>query len=336
MKKQPYILFDQYIRKYETAAIVAEAGVGKTWLSVKLAESSHVDRALYITPDDISGQQKSRYQESPAYEKMQVFSGPDLDDLLEKFQNAVKQNCEGTAIVSGILGSIFVSSRYIESRRRQLLRDFGLKNAKKIDSLLLLEIIISSPEFAQYDLVVIDSLQALLGDISKISFEVLKNIISPLQGRNRTLVILHHTNKKGDFAGKNVFRDIVDTLLVLRQGKGSIRYLSEDKARNKVERENSTLEMISREDGTVDFVLRDGETNMTEKDSDNGTMRDRILEELEEKGKISFKDLCQTLSKYGFDNPSSIKNILKQVEDAGLVRKGDGKHWDTIEFVGSV
>jgi RecA-family ATPase len=60
---QPLFL-DNFFNKGETIVLAAKSGVGKSWLSIELAKSPKIKRALFINIEDYNEKQVPRYIKS--------------------------------------------------------------------------------------------------------------------------------------------------------------------------------------------------------------------------------------------------------------------------------
>jgi hypothetical protein len=230
----------------------------------------------------------------------------------------------------------FNNNDFKEIKKR--IKEKGWMEKSENKRLLALNEIIDDYITRGVDFICMDTIAALLPSYYKHMDYIDMKIMTSSARQNRiSFVLLHHDNGKGEPAGSSDITRNIDAVYKLSKKSNDILLLKIEKTRHSRENTFEIKRAIKDDNVKHEIISVDSSDEFVpEKDSDKGTIRNRILDVLKEEGRINFEYLCQTLSKDGFANSSSIKNILKQMEDAGLVRKGDGKHWDTIEFVGSV
>jgi predicted ATP-dependent serine protease len=207
---------------------------------------------------------------------------------------------------------------------------FGIDNSKLVDNLLLYELTMNSEIAKNYDTIIVDSLKRLLSSSSKVVDEYLERIVKPFCGTGKTLILLHHVNKKGEIAGSTTLVELMDTVLLMK-GKitSNLREIEVRKDRYGQGIKSCTVEMIKVSDHKARFEVR--EDVRSYHDAEKSGLKTAILSALEGNATLSFEDLHSCLKEKGFINSASIKNALKNLEDEGYLSKDDGKTWEIIQ-----
>ena len=142
----------------------------------------------------------------------------------------------------------------------------------------------------------------------------------------KTLIILHHTNKKKEIAGNSALSQTVDLVLRMDKYSDTLIKIKTDKPRYLQGCKNCLVEMISEGKHSVRFEYR-GE-NVPESKSDLSPLENEILMAIGDKEKLSSEMLFSCLSSHP---KNSILNSLKRLEEKGIVSKLDGITWKTIK-----
>ena len=325
IENEPYLLKKNFIHRREMACIASDAGVGKTLLANYIAKENPQLKTLFFSLDDQSNDQLYRLLSIP---KEYIITHKFFHQSLEKLISSAKNECQKMAVISNIIDrgmkNIIISPAIIEEKRNRLEKDLGINDRRKVDEILLFELIAESEEFSNVDIVILDSLNALLGYESKIQRRCMERIIKIFKERGQTFIILHHTNKKNEIAGSSSLGQVLDTVLLLEKYSDNIRRIELKKGRFKQGANECYLKMISCKNGSVDFELTEKPANEVDNRS---PMEIKILKALENTSCISFEELigiCQSTQ-------NGIKNTLKKLEDAGFLTKADGKTWRVIK-----
>lgn len=69
------------------------------------------------------------------------------------------------------------------------------------------------------------------GDTCLIIRSYLERITHVCRENGKTLIILHDINKKGEIAGSNAFKAVLDTVLLLKKQKSGLIQITVEKAR---------------------------------------------------------------------------------------------------------
>jgi predicted ATP-dependent serine protease len=273
-------------------------------------------KCSYFSLDDISENQFRRVDSIPnvKYINYQMF-----DERFTKLQTTTNEKCQNRAIFEKTLKS----NAQIENRSKKYSKELGIDDNTKIDGLLLFQIFIESQFCSGTDLIILDSLNSLLGSESRINRAAMKKIIGFCKKTNKTLIILHHTNKKGEVPGNSALSQVVDTVLQLDKLQGNYRKVTVKKTRYTQAEEECVVRMVSEGSQCIRFEVCEEPKNEQRQGS---PLENAILKALGNKNIITFQELsteCNT-------SDGGIKNCLKNLENKGFISKADGQTWRTI------
>lgn len=181
------------------------------------------------------------------------------------------------------------------------------------------------------DVIILDCLNSLLDDTGRITRPYLERITGFCRASRKTLIILHHINKKGEITGSSAFSELMDTVLLLEADNEILR-IRVEKARYPQASAGCSARKISTGPQSVRFELC--EETLQAYDSELPPLEKAILKVIGNNDEFSFADLCSALEIDGFQNPGSIKNALKRLEDRGCLAKADGSSWEVIKNCG--
>jgi KaiC/GvpD/RAD55 family RecA-like ATPase len=324
---EPYLLCDKSIHRREMACLVSAPGVGKTLLACFIAKeaSNHNLSIVYFNLDDTSDNQYTRLASIPS---ATIITCKEFDKNLNAIRTSATEYCQTRAITDSltdkVMGRYLVSPIAIENRKRMLMKDLGIGNKQKVDELLLFEILSESEICFQADIVILDSLNALLGSEFRIDRRCLERITGIFKDRGQTLIILHHTNKKNEIAGNGALSQVLDTVIQIDYIKDNYRRISEKKCRYKEKWLEYTVEMITEGPHSVRFDLVD------EASVDQGPkfapLERKVIAVLSGRETITLAELRKLCP----SSKGGLKNSLKKLEDIGYLAKADGETWNII------
>jgi predicted ATP-dependent serine protease len=225
----------------------SDPGIGKTHLAIKCAQD--FPQVAYIALDDVSGKQDERFNSHP---NISLFNYQVWQKLRGQMTYIVEKEVDKTVEAD----SFSDFARKKSDRRKKILREFEIKKEKATDNLRLFEILMTNGEFDRFDLIVIDSLNAFFEGSARITRKQLTRLIEVFAEKNKTLLVLHHTNKKGEFSGSTAFNELFDSILKLEEGSGNLRILREEKRRANGLRRSITLEMVEISPNQADFIVQ--------------------------------------------------------------------------------
>jgi KaiC/GvpD/RAD55 family RecA-like ATPase len=312
------LLFKRYFHRHETCCIVAKPGVGKTFLACFIARNTVFKYVVYFELDD-GYCQKERLMQVPSIHPIFL---PEFNQTLKK----IEKNADDIINKRAIVESFTKVSTQIENRRQRLMQEIGIVDDRKADKLLLFEIYLEEAISHGADLIILDSLNALFDYPWNIIRKYIKRITDICRKSNIPFLIIHHTNKEGDYSGTSGLAEVVDTLLKIDTLKGNLRGLTVIKAKFSLDTEGCIMEMISEGPHSVRFEMR--EESLIYQRKDITPLDRKILDFLGDKNTVDFEELCSMLST---TNQTSIKNSLLKLEKQGCLEKDDGKSWAIIK-----
>jgi hypothetical protein len=316
---EPYLLFKKLLHRRETAVIYSAPGVGKTFLGCNIAREAHPLKTTYLALDDQGDNQQKRILCIPdvLYIGYKEFNG-----YLEEYRNITRGICNR----QGFWDVMFKTHAQIQSRREKLEKALGIHDQTKIDNLFVFEVLIESLMCLDSEIIILDSLNALVGYDYYINRPYIERITNYCREAGKTLICLHHTNKKNDIAGNSALSQVVDLVLHLQEDSGNLRRITVKKNRYIQGCKSCLAEMISEGHHSVRFEYR-GES-VHEQKNDLSPLENEIIMAFGDKETLSSETLYSCL---GSHHKNSILNSLKRLEEKGMVSKLDGRTWETIK-----
>jgi hypothetical protein len=319
---QPFLLFGKFMREGELMTLFSEPGVGKTWLAVFIARSNPSKKVLIIELDDVSGTQSARFDNIPGVFLLTLGK---WQEELTKLRSLIADECYNKAVWD-TFGKDFGTK--IKERQERLLKEFGITMHEKLDNILLFELLMESGFIATFDTVIVDCLKSLLGSTNKIMRSTLERLLKPFAGTDKTLLLLHHTNKEGEISGASDLSEVMDAVYHLSRIDKERLMLKVTKHRNPQGAEGCIMKMVDAPDNRVDFEYLEEITNSSQQEG--ACLQDTIRKIVSEKGELTFAELMEELKDSGFTNEGSVKNDLLKLEKSNFLKKGDGATWKTI------
>jgi len=317
---EPFLLFDKFIHQREIVCIFSASGVGKTFLACHIAKNVQPKSTVYFALDDQGDNQSARIN---CISSINCISRSLFDQYLTELKESAIDICKQRAIYDKFL----TNAAGIEDRRKKLCNELGVEDQQKVDELLLFELLLESPECRNANIIVLDSLNALLNSESKINRPTIERIIRDCRITSKTLIILHHTNKKNEIAGHSSLSQTVDLVLQLDKVQDNYRELKVLKSRFLQKSERTIVKMVSEGNHSVNFIEVSDEEYFKQYPAMTN-LKVRILKLLEDRDTIIFEELFNLLKT---NNETSVKNCLKKLEEKGYVEKTDGVTWKVIK-----
>jgi hypothetical protein len=317
--EEPYLLIDKLIHLRETVVIYSKPGLGKTFLACFIAKTAHPRKTTYFALDDQGSNQLERIRCIPNA----VCIGYDLlDKYLEEFKEITRGICSNRAFFDFILKD----QSQIQSRKEKLMKELGVYEQEKIDKLFIFELLIESSLCSDSEIFILDSLNALLDYEFYICRSYINRITRYCREAGKTLIMIHHANKKKEIAGHSSLSQTVDLVLKLDGDPDNLLEITVEKSRYLQGCRSCYLEMISEGNNSVRFEYR-GDISLIQK-TDLTPLEYEIIDALGDKDNLLILNLYSLL---GNHNKGSILNSLKSLEEKGKVAKSDGKTWKIIK-----
>jgi len=314
-----YLLLDSFIHLGEIVAIVADAKVGKTLLACYLARNQKLKKVVYFSLDDIGSFQWERFAQDS---DIRYIKRHEFDKLLDDLKDTVIEKCGEQAYRD----TIFKFASQINNREQRLRKEYGVNDSRKIEEIYLFELLMQTKLCAEAEVVILDSLNSLVRYEWFINRPCIEKIINFRRKIGKTMVILHHTNSKGQCAGSRSLPQVVDLVLKMEKLNGSIRKIIVENDRYPQRINSCFVRMIQDENQFINFELCD--EPIIQQPSNLSPFEQRIVDILRDKDVISFNDLYQLV---GATSIGSLKNCLLNLEKKGYVMKRDGKSWEIIK-----
>jgi hypothetical protein len=330
-KERHFLLFDTLIAEGETTIIAGPAGDGKTYTALEIPNSQYAKGVCYIGWDKRRKSQENRFLKATARKKIAVSHYEDKKALLEK----IKSDVHTDSTIQAFGDTFLVPFGKLRERRNRYLQLHGMKIEKVVDEVLALEVLLSLPAVKDCNVVVIDTLNALLGHPAKFTRDYFNAVCDAVYGDGevqRTLVILHHMDKTHkSMVGSEEIMNVPENVIFLTKSAGTERILTEKKAGNRPNKFRVTYNMNYVEDGKADIqlvsseVIGDEDRDETGKPGRKPTLREPIIAFLKAKDKTCLDVLWEHLQTLGFANKRSVYTALEELERDGIIcREGEG------------
>ena len=320
---EPFVLFDSFIHLGEISALIADAKVGKTLLACHIARNPIFKKVVYFAFDDIGYNQINRYKQ---VDTIYVISRTQFNTCLEELKKIAVKKCGEDVYKKDISNFAY----RLRNRFQKMTRELGVDDKRKIEELFLLNLLMKSDLCRDADLVILDSLNALFkGHLWLINRESIENIIEPRRKTGKSMILLHHLNSKGKSAGSRDLPQVVDLVLRLEKVENSnIRLIKVEDERYPQGMDSCYVEILEDKNKNVYFELcESGAKNSTMKDS---SLKTRVEEIIQNRATITFDELYNMLCDTKSIVKGSLKNVLKELEDNGIVSKDCNGTWDII------
>lgn len=331
-------LWDSCFNKGESIILASKGGVGKSLLSIEIAKSPKITKALFLTIEDYSRNQLPRYLKNIDPARIEIMGYTKWRQYYNRIKAALVDKVNFQVLIEGMVP---ITYQHLINRRNVLLKQYGIKEESFLDNLLVFDMLMQNVENMGFDFICIDSLNAFFGHPSRITRPSMERLIAFQSSKRITLLLIHHINKKGEISGSSDIVNAVDSAYILsleNQGDGeeSILILDEIKARHKSPKE--TLKIKRTKKGPLQFsheVIERTPLKVTSDENNSLTEHLRsIIDTLSEsEGDLDFKDLEKEMKDKSFSCGNSIKNGLKKLAEMGFVEKSDRKTWNKIHLL---
>jgi predicted ATP-dependent serine protease len=328
---EPYLLFDRFIHRGEIVCLFSDEGVGKTLLAIFIASILFPKKVVYFNLDDTGVNQKRRFLSVPS---INCITSEEFDEYMSVMETFAAEECQNQALQDWIYkkANFLIDYKWFKDRSRKLMKELGIHDQDKINSLLVFELFAKSERCADAEVVILDSLTGLFGDDIDYKREYQKKINQPFRDRGQTFLILHHTNKKGEISGRRTLARVMDTVLRLDKSVNGEDYrkITVIKDRYPQGAKECTVRMVPEGPQTVRFEVCEDPSPATNLKYLTSLERE-IVQEMNGKDTMATEDLFQALKKKGkTKSKGSLENYLKKLEDKGYVKKTNGKDWSSI------
>jgi len=339
IKEFIHLAFDAFVLG-STILLVSARGLGKTLFSIFLANSEHIKAPYFLALEDYSSWQRERYRQGLKNQNARFISRKNWDLFYEDILLNIELLTEKFATANTLMESdpLFVFNVQYQKNLRKVKYSFGVPEEKeKLDFLMVFLFFIDKIK-GTADFLCVDTLLAMQQG-KTFTRKDLERLIRPASDAGITLLLLHHTNKKGDVHGVSEIQNAVDEVVKLS-------FFGKDDDDNDVLRLNVEKSRFCEPSCSL-IVKKWSESNLHvaefEKVEDfhpeaktSSSMKSDAWKILSSGsfGTISKEDLAEELSKVmGKEcNMGSLKNTLKALENDELIKKADGKTWENIEI----
>ena len=318
--------------------LYAEPKQGKTYFSIEVAKSELIKNPLFITLDDISGKQYSRYAVNLDTKNYKIFALNDFDNEYNTEFNKMKNKAEFETVKDMTIPfhnrvKYYIRKNYVE---------MGLikKETDKLNKVAVFIKIVKEAVENGHDLICLDCLTSILeGKGHNLDRDKIREILKPFSNKEVTFLLIHHTLKQNQtMALTNELRYTFDNIYKLVEKKrnedGSTELeLIEENARNNTPHIVTIKRTIDDNEKVTHTVLG---SDVYQPNHDNNNkkpnMKNLIIDVIKNNDgeEIQYKDLILQLErKTGKKNDeSNIMKWLKELgDDTGIVKMKDNSTW---------
>jgi predicted ATP-dependent serine protease len=176
--------------------LYGEPKIGKTKLLTEILKSEKIKSALLFLIDDINEDDIKRLQKIHG-NKIRIISSRGFEAIREELKNGRRFE----AFVETLYENENTDYKVFKRLATPNLAQRGISTKQSFDDVDVLNDILSMDNHKDIDFICIDSLTCLAGDSRRINRNLLNKILSIPSKNGVTLLMLHHTNKKGEIAG---------------------------------------------------------------------------------------------------------------------------------------
>jgi len=200
--------------------------------------------------DDIGSFQWERFSQNSV---IHFIKRQEFDKLLDDLKDTVIEKCGEQAYRD----TIFKFASQINNCKQKLKREYGVHDQRKIEEMYLFEMLMQTKLCAGADLVILDSLNALVRYEWLINRPCIEKIINFRRKIGKSMVILHHTNSKGQCAGGKALTQVVDLVLKMEKLNNNLRKIIVENDRYPQRIKSCYVHMIQDENQLINFELCD-------------------------------------------------------------------------------
>lgn len=323
--------------QWRGSLLYAPPGDGKSLVTIAVGENPLIQHAVYVLVDSDGGEQVPFYRKALG-EKAEIITLKIFQEETENMTTELKK----TAAIEIYL-QCNPEYRKVQNITQSVFDRMGLKTTglKRLDPIMVFEAIVSEAvEKRQADFICLDSLHAIVGDVRKVNREMIRRITQITAKHRVTLLVIHHTNKKGDMAGPGSIGEAFEFVYRLSQDYGveglkkneAILRLDAEKAKF-ASRGSYCLKRTFIDGLTIEYEVL-SESDILDQKTQRGkkqNLTSRIEQLLLGRDSIAFADLRNLL---GNSPPAvgTVKNCLKVLADRGMVKMTNGS-WDVITVI---
>ena len=335
--------FDRFVKKC-TTLFYGERGVGKTLATIMLANSDNISKPYIIPLEDYNGLQMSRYRDGLKNPNAEIMTRKLWDKWHDFIRNEILAIIGNYAMVEAIqdhqMSNSFLKS--LKTHLKRLKSEFGLDGHLKHSFLTSLCMLVAKLKEQGIDLLIIDSFHALQQN-SRFQRKELEFLLRTVAEAELTLILVHHTNKKGELEGIQELQNVVDGICRIdkvgkdeNSGDDFIR-ITMEKSRF-IEKSSIFLRKRRITESVAEFSEVEGEefVDFRNNEDKNVTLKSQIQKILKDhkEDTILFETLLEgvLLISPGTTN-GSVKNILKELLDQKMVDKAEGNSWTKIKIL---
>jgi hypothetical protein len=326
--------------------LYADAGIGKSLMSIAIANSDEIKKPMFILVDNGGGGDAWRYHQALG-DKAVIITWEMFNKKADDMEKEKRNIADRQIMMEYNLNAVYRQNlRNVENITNRVYARMGIKN--KVDIIdnisVLVAIMEETVKPSSVDFICVDSINAVFGDVRRINRERIQRITKTAADAKTTLLCIHHTNKnKKEYAGSGAIGEAFDyvyrlskclssittsnneTILLLEEEKA--RYSKENTYRIKrtiIENNPPEYELLEQTEFYRENINQVKNLNLSQK------IQDVLL--TWQNDTITFDELKKQLG----GNPplaeGSIKNCLKKLETGGKVRKTNN-HWYNIQIV---
>jgi hypothetical protein len=321
------LLFNSVFYKGQNNILYSKGKVGKSKLSMEVAKNPLIKRPAFILREDYNGGQLDSYKAIVGDKAMLITLRywNDVDTHMKQDKaNAIQREV--------LLRYTNSDYRKYQNISEQVFAKSGLKDGRnRYDDIAVFQAIVKKAITEGADFICLDSLNALIGEKTKITRTMMERIFEPMMGSGVTFLLIHHENAFGKIYGSvdlaNSFDHIYHLNLFSSTSERDVLVL-EEQSRN-TESKRLSISRTWKENIPRYEVLADSIPNGVVKHEKTATFSDQIMDVLSsvDADMMLFDDLH---SRLGNRSKGTLKNNLKELEEKGLVKKTDGKTWKSI------
>jgi ABC-type cobalamin/Fe3+-siderophores transport system ATPase subunit len=315
--EEPYLIFDKLCHRREIVVLAAPSGVGKTLFACSLLRRLKM-KTTYFALDDLGGDQRRPYNN---ISNLRSIDKTEFNQYLGWLEKSADKKAEKKAFWDILLKD----PQKVQDRKNRIMKELGLKDSEKIDKLFLFELLVESSMCNDSDIIVLDSLFALIEYDYNICRPCMERITQYCRKSGKTLIIIHHTNKKNEIAGHSSLLQTVDLVLKMEKASGDLLKISVKKDRYLQGCNSFLVKRIILENHEADFEVC--EETILSTCFNLSPLAYKILELLGDNETLSFDFIMKELD---LPNENSLKNELLKLKKSGYLAKIDG-HWSSIQ-----
>jgi hypothetical protein len=227
----------------------------------------------------------------------------------------------------------------VESIRNRIHKKYGIEhgNPQVSDKMSVIFRLVDDAINRGVDFICLDSLNAIFGDVRSINVDQIRKLTKMVATSGVTLVVIHHTNKKNESAGRKEIPQVFDEVDHLRldksrekRGEGDILLLD---ARSRYTASSSSrIRRRFLDHNTPAYEILDNNcSDLLEEKIDKKENLARRIENIIADWVNPLITFGELKARLGIPIPEdgSIKNSLKKLADRGIVSMTDNK-WGII------